>query len=336
MPRIVALAIEGALASSLALPLEMLNAGAQYTRAHSREAVPLGACMVSSTPETLTMSGGIRIRPDCSLDEVTRADLLLVPSLWRNPAATVARHPQVAPWLRRLARGGTWICSVGTGSYFPAAAGLLDGCEATTHWSFFEDFAHRHPSVRLQRRQLVTRAGAFYCAASVNSAADLTVHFIGEFFGAAAAHRVEGQFSPEIRRPLALSGTESPGTGAHPDEAVRMAQDWMLANRGARLHMPRLAAYVGLSTRTFNRRFRTATGMTPLAFMRQARLELARDLLRQSNLSIGEVAHRCAYPDPAYFSRSFASATGSTPQQYRTRTRGKLFQAEAEQRTSFL
>lgn len=332
MPQIVALAIEGALASSLALPLEMLNAGAQHARAHAREAPSLHVRMVGTDTNTLMMAGGIRVQPDCTLEAVTEARLVLVPSLWRNPAATVLRHPRIAGWLRRLARAGAWICSVGTGSYFPAAAGLLDGCEATTHWSFFEDFAHRYPRVRLQRRRLVTRAGGFYCAASVNSAADLTLHFIGEFFGLAATHQVEGQFSPEIRRPLALSGTDLSGAGAHPDEAIRMAQDWMLASCGSVLHVPELAARCGLATRTFNRRFRAATGTTPLAFMRQARLELARDLLRQSNLTIGEVAHRCAYPDAAYFSRSFASATGSTPQQYRARTRGKLFQAEPQRR----
>lgn len=327
MPQIVALAIEGALASSLALPLEMLRAGAQHARAHMRSPSALAVCMAGTDCNTPTLSGGIRVQPDCPLEAVASADLVLMPSLWRNPAATVARHTAVAGWLRRVARTGARICSVGTGSYFPAAAGLLDGCAATTHWSFFADFAHRHPRAPLQRRQLVTRAGAFYCAASVNSAADLTLHFVSEFFGAAAARQVEGQFSPEIRRPLAPSGFGSPGAGAHPDETIRMAQDWMLANPGSALHMPELAARCGLATRTFNRRFRLATGTTPLAFMRQARLNLARDLLRQSNLAIGEIAHRCGYPDAAYFSRSFTAATGSTPQQYRARTRGKLFQA---------
>lgn len=329
MLQVAALAIEGALASSLALPLEMLNAGAQHAKAGSRQAPALAVRIVGTNMDTLGMAGGIRVRPECSLDDVNEAKLLLVPSLWRKPASTVLQHPRIASWMRRLARTGTWICSVGTGSYFPAAAGLLDGCEATTHWSFFEDFAHRYPRVRLQRHKLVTRTGGFYCAASVNSAADLTLHFVGEFFGAAAAHQVEGQFSPEIRRPLALPGTDPPGARAHPDESVRMAQDWMLANRGNALRIPELAARCGLATRTFNRRFRAATGMSPLAFMRQARLDLARDLLRQSNLSIGEVAHRCAYPDAAYFSRSFLAATGCTPQQYRARTRGKLFQVDS-------
>lgn len=329
MPRIIALAIEGALASSLALPLEMLHAGAQHARAHRRHADALDVCVAGEDGSTLTMSGALLLHPDSTLDLPAAADLVLVPSLWRNPAATVVREAHVTGWLRRTARAGARICSVGTGSYFCASAGLLDGCEATTHWSFFDDFAHRYPRVLLQRRRLVTRAGAFYCAASVNSAADLTLHFISEFYGTAAARQVESQFSPEIRRPLALSALSAGTAGGHPDEVIRMAQDWILANTGMPLRVPELAARCGLTTRTFNRRFLAATGTTPVSFIRQTRIDLARDLLRQSNLAIGEIAHRCGYPDAAYFSRSFAAAIGSTPLQYRLRTRGKLFQPES-------
>jgi transcriptional regulator GlxA family with amidase domain len=325
MIRVVVLAIEGALASSLVLPIEMLRAAAQHARAHSRQAPGLEVRVAAEQREVLTMSGVISLKADLAADAVQEAELIIVPSLWRAPAATVERHPRIGRALRRAARSGTRLCSVGTGSYFPAAAGLLDGRQATTHWSFFDDFARRFPAVQLQRRHLITRSGPFYCAASVNSAADLTLHFIGEFFGAAAARQVESQFSPEIRRPFGSHSLGEAESGAHPDEAIRMAQDWLLANPGAKLRVPELAARCGLGTRTFNRRFRTAVGTTPLVFLREARLELARDLLRQSNLGIGEIAHRCGYPDPGHFSRAFSGATGSSPQEYRSRARGKLF-----------
>lgn len=327
MTRLVVLAIEGALASSLVLPLEMLRAGAQHARAHARGAAGLTVRVAAEQDAPVTMSGVIRLQPDLAVEAVREADLVIVPSLWRAPAATVERHPRIGQCLRRLARGGARLCSVGTGSYFAAAAGLLDGRPATTHWSFFGDFARRFPAVQLQRRHLITRSGPFYCAASVNSAADLTVHFIEDFFGAPAARQVESQFSPEIRRPFESHSFVQGEPGAHPDELVRMAQDWITDNAGARISVPELAARAGLSTRSFNRRFRAAAGTTPLAFVRHVRLELARDLLRQSNLGIGEIAARCGYPDLSHFSRTFAAATGSSPQEYRSRARGKLFLA---------
>src|SRR5512139_2862374 len=228
MIRVVVFAIEGALASSLVLPLEMLRAAAQHARAHARPAPELSVCVAAESRASVTMSGVIRLEPDAAVDAVREADLLIVPSLWRAPAATVERHPRIGRALRRAARSGSRLCSVGTGSYFPAAAGLLDGRQATTHWSFFEDFARRFPAVQLQRRHLITRSGPFYCAASVNSAADLTLHFIEEFFGAPAARQVESQFSPEIRRPFDAQRFERGEPGAHPDAAIRLAQDWML------------------------------------------------------------------------------------------------------------
>ena len=137
MIRVIVLAIEGALASSLVLPIEMLRAAAQHARAHSRRAPALEVRVAAEQREVLTMSGVIGLQADLAADAVQEAELIIVPSLWRAPAATVERHPRIGRALRRAARSGSRLCSVGTGSYFPAAAGLLDGRQATTHWSFF-------------------------------------------------------------------------------------------------------------------------------------------------------------------------------------------------------
>jgi transcriptional regulator GlxA family with amidase domain len=330
VPTVVALAVEDALASSLVLPLEMLRAGAQHARAHGRSAADLRVQVAGEHDITLVMSGIVKLRPELLVDEVHQADLLIVPSLWRRPAATVARHPRSCAMLRRMARGGTRLCSVGTGTYFPAAAGLLEQRAATTHWSFFDDFSRRFPAVQLQRHHLITHSGAFYCAASVNSAADLMIHFIREFFGAAAAQQVESQFSPEIRRPFEAHGFVEGGTGSHPDELIWMAQDLMLTHLASPLRMPDLAERCGLSTRSFNRRFRAAVGRSPLAYLRSIRLDSARELLRQSNLGIGDIAQRCGYHELSHFSRDFARANGSSPQRFRQRARGKLFSAEPQ------
>lgn len=331
MSRIVVFAIEGALASSLALPLEMLSAAAQHRRAHGPRttARPLVLRVVAEQAAPVRMAGGLELRTDEAAAQVEEADLAILPSLWRSPYATVQRHPAVDACVRRLAERATPICAVGTGSYFLAAAGLLDERPATTHWSFFDDFARRFPAVRLQRRHLITHSGNFYCAGSVNSVADLMVHFISELFGEAAARQVESQFSPEIRRRFEAHGFIDGEAGAHPDEAIWMAQDWMLAHLAEPQRVSEIAARAGLSTRSFNRRFRGALGTTPSAFLRKARVAAARELLRASNLGIAEVAARCGFADPGHFSRSFSAATGSSPQDYRRRVRGKLFSASA-------
>jgi len=325
MPRVVVFAIDDALASSIAAPLEMLRAAAQHQRARGRDATALSVRIVAERRATVRMSGALALQPDDIASRVETAELAIVPSLWRAPHASLGRHPQIDACVRRLASAGTWLCAVGTGSYFPAAAGLLDGRPATTHWSFFDDFAQRFPAVRLQRRHLITHSGNFYCAGSVNSVADLMVHLIGKLFDREAARQVESQFSPEIRRPFEAHSFVEGSAGAHPDEAIWMAQDWILAHLAEPLRVPQIAARAGLSTRSFNRRFRAALGIAPLAYLQRARIDTARELLRSSNLAVGEIAARCGYADASHFSRAFDALTGSSPMDYRRRVRGKLF-----------
>jgi transcriptional regulator GlxA family with amidase domain len=329
MPRIVLFAVEDALASSLALPIEMLRAAAQHGRAHGRRGDGFDVRVAAERRGRVTMSGALPLIADAAATQLRDADLAIVPSLWRAPHATIARHPRILAGIRQLASTGTRLCAIGTGSYFLAATGLLEGRRATTHWSFFDDFAQRYPAVRLQRRHLITRSGNFYCAGSVNSGADLMVHFIRELFGSAAARQVESQFSPEIRRPFEAHSFVEGETGAHPDEAIWLAQDWLLAHLAEPLQVPELAARSGLSTRSFNRRFRSALGTTPVRFLHSARIQAARELLRASNLAIGEIAARTGYADPSHFSRAFATQAGCSPQAYRRQVRGKLFGAAA-------
>lgn len=327
MARVVLFAIEGALASSLALPLEMLRAAAQHRQARAHGAATPQLCIAAEHRGSVCMSGALRIGADTPAARVDAADLAIIPSLWRAPHAAAAGHPRIAACIARLATAGTRLCAVGTGSYFPAQLGLLDERPATTHWSFFADFARRFPAVRLQRNHLITRSANYYCAGSVNSGADLMVHFVRELFDEAAARQVESQFSPEIRRPFEAHSFVEGETGAHPDEAIWLVQDWMLEHLGEPLRVPELAARAGLAPRSFSRRFRAALGTSPLEFLLRARVRAAQELLRASNLSIGEIAHRCGFADPGHFSRVFSARGGGSPQDYRRRVRGKLFGA---------
>lgn len=327
MPRIVVYAIDGALASSISAPLEMLRGAEQFNRAARVRTDRLSIEVAAETGAALRMSGALTLSPSLAARAVEAADLAIVPSLWRSPGATVRRHPAIVASLKRLAARQALLCSVGTGSYFLAQAGLLNGRPATTHWSYFEDFARRYPRVRLMRQHLITQSGRFYCAGSVNSVADLMIHFIHGFFGAAAARQVEGQFSPEIRRPFQARSLVQGQAEAHPDEAIWLAQEWMREHLAEAQRIPQVAARVGISPRNFSRRFRRALDMSPAVFLQELRVNAARDLLRQTNLSVGEVAARVGYPDPSHFSRVFRGQTGVSPLDYRRRVRGKLFVA---------
>ncbi len=325
MLHITLLALPNALASSLSLPMEMLTAADSLARTSRNPPPAMRHTLVGPAAGAITTANGLTLQLDGPWDSIVETDLLIVPALWRNPLANLRAYPELLPWLRQLAAGGTLLCAVGTGSFFLAEAGLLDGGPATTHWFYFDQFEKRYPKVELKRRYLITEAGRVFCAGSVNSVADLTIHFIELFYGRQLARKVEAQFSPEIRRPFESHAYSAGRADVHSDELVVQAQDELREYHMDALRMPAIAERLGLSLRSFNRRFRQATGVSPVAYLQQQRLNSARDLLRTSNLSIAEVALAVGYTDSGYFCRLFREAMKQTPRDYRQSVRGKLF-----------
>ncbi|MDX9875272.1 MAG: helix-turn-helix domain-containing protein [Spongiibacteraceae bacterium] len=324
MPHITLLALPGALSSSLSLPMEMLSAADQLTRVSLRQHSSLRRCVAGPTAQPVRMVSGMTLMVDACWHDISDTDLVIVPSLWRDPLVHLRRHRSLLDWLQQQAAHRTILCAAGTGTWLLAEAGLLDGAAATTHWFYFDQFAARYPAVQLKRRHLITQADNIYCAGSVNSVADLMIHFIGEFYGAEIARRVEAQFSPESRRSFESHAYRTTGANAHGDELVIEAQELLRTSRGE-LRMPELAERLGISLRSLNRRFRQATGVTPQQWLQQHRLESARELLRTTNLSICEIAATVGYLDPAYFGRLFREQMKQTPREYRQAVRGKLF-----------
>lgn len=327
MPHVTLLCLPGALTSSLSLPLEMLAAADQLARSQRRHASPLEHVLVGAGAEARAASG-LNLQLDAHWRDVVRTDLLIIPSLWRNPHVHLRRQRELLPWLSHHAASGALICAVGTGTFLLAEAGLLNGRPATTHWFYFDQFEAAYPRVALKRHHLITQAGHLFCAGSVNSVADVAVHLIARFFGRQVAQGVETQFSPEIRKPFETHAYSAERASVHDDELVIEAQE-LLRSAQDEFRIPAIAARLGISVRTLNRRFKQATGATPQGYVHQQRIDMARDLLRTSNLSITEVAAAVGYSDSGHFARLFRDQTKQSPREYRQAVRGKLFALNA-------
>lgn len=327
MPHITLLALPTALSSSLSLPMEMLLAADNVARSLRQHTAPLRHDMVGPGGSEISTASGLTVKLSGEPASIEQTDLLIVPALWRNPLTTLRQHRDLLPWMQQLAQRGARLCAVGTGSFLLAEAGLLDHRPATTHWFYFDQFAQRYPHVKLQRRHLLTEGSGIFCAGSINSVADLTIHFIELFYGRQLARKVEAQFSPEIRRPFEQHLYSAGNTDVHADELIAQAQDILRARHADAVRMPELARSLGLSLRSLNRRFHQSTGTSPGAYLQQQRINSARELLRTSNLSIAEVALAVGYADSGYFCRLFKDAMKQTPREYRQAVRGKLFSA---------
>lgn len=318
---------EHMLATSSTLPIEMLLAAESAMQTmpepEQRQKIEIRTLAVDDQP-VLTRTG-MHWQPELTLAQATRSDLIYIPGLWRNPRPIVKKNTAIIDWLRRQHQNGAIISAVGTGCCFLAEAGLLNGKAATTHWHYFDQFQKDYPLVQLKRQYFITQAGTLYCAASVNSLADLTVHFIQRFFGKKIASHVERHFSHEIRKAYESSGFFEANENPHPDEQITQIQIWLQDNYHRDILFPQVGERFGMSVRTLNRRFKNALGKTPLDYLQEIRINIAKDLLKTSNLSIGEIADKVGYQDTTYFTTLFKKHLATTPNAYRDTVRAKLF-----------
>ncbi|WP_344583281.1 GlxA family transcriptional regulator [Streptomyces lunalinharesii] len=229
--------------------------------------------------------------------------------------------PAMAGALARI-RPGARIASICTGAFVLAAAGLLDGRRATTHWRSVDDFRRLFPQVELDADVLYTDEGDVLTAAGVASGVDLCLHMVRCDHGAAVANDVarrtvvpphrEGGQAQYVPRPVPEPQVSS--TGA--------ARAWALAHLDRPLSLRELAARESMSVRTFTRRFREEVGLSPVQWLTQQRIERARQLLEETALSVDLVAARSGFGTAASLRQHFQVALGVSPRAYRSTFRG--------------
>ena len=325
MKQVIAAIYPRMLATSLTLPMDVLRGASQSASTRHKGKAQLSFKLAGTSLDTIATTGGLPLGPNLTVNEIEGCDMLLLPAMWRSPIPVIRQQQAWLPVLRMLKERGAIICCVGTASCFLAEAGLLDGRAATTHWNYFDRFAQLYPNVHLKRRHLITQADNLYCAGSVNSIADLMIHVVEGWFGHSVARSLENQFSPEIRRPFRAHAFQSNEDSLHHDELVLDAQQWLQDNLERTIHISELAQNMDCSKSTLARRFRQAVGSTPLQYLQQQRTANAKEMLRATNLSVGEIAWRVGLHDVSYFTKLFRKHSGLTPARYRKSVRGKLF-----------
>ena len=326
MKPISILALPQALASSIAIPMEMISAADTIFRLRNRQRSNTVALhVVAEEIDNMIVSGGMGIKPSTRLADTPVSELIFVPALWGNPRAAVAQHSEAVAWLANQYAAGATICSVGSGSYFLGAAGLLDGKSATTHWRYFDDFETQFPNAKLQRKRFITHQDRLYCTGSVNAVRDVMLHFVEQLFDGSTADEVARHFTHELKRSYESLLLAVDQQDTHHDELIIKVQEWLQKHYHRDIQMRDLAKTFGLNPRSFNRRFRQAANRTPVEYLQEVRINQARELLKHSNLSIAEIAFSVGYQDVSYFTGLFRRTHDVTPNAYRRLVRTKLF-----------
>jgi len=318
------------LATGLTLPVEMLLAGEAFARRYDKSVLKLKTKFLSESSVQIKSRAGITLVADITLDNKLSAesvlpDIIIVPSLWRNPRPVLKSHKKLITWLKHCWQQGSTLIGVGTGVCFLAEAGLLDNHSATTHWHYVDQFQRDYPQVDLKPDFFITQSERIYCAASLNALADIIVHLIAQHYGKAAAQNVERNFSHEIRKPYEEQRYLEGSGDRHADELIAEIQFWLRTHLNTELTLTEIAKQFGMSQRSFTRRFKAATGVRATQYWQQLRIETAKELLASSNLTIQEIADQVGYQDQGHLTRLFKQDLSLTPTAYRAMVRKKLF-----------
>ncbi len=325
MKHVTVLGFRKVLGTSITIPMEMLSAADLIMRIDGRQTRRLQMVLASMDGADIPLFAGLELKCQARFEDVHDTDIIIIPALWGNPRGVVKHYPALTAWLQAQHQKQTLICAVGTGSFFLAEAGLLDNKVATTHWYYFKQFASDYPHVRLQRDRFITMAGNLYCAGSVNSVRDVMLHLIEQFWNEDVANQVSRHFTHEVKRSYSSLFLRHSPQNIHDDEKVIEIQEWIHNRYNSDIGLQTMANQFDISIRSLNRHFKDATGKTPMQYLRQVRMENAKELLKNTNLSIAEVAFRVGYTENSYFTAQFRKTTSLSPSQYRMLVRKKLF-----------
>ena len=329
MRHIVFAAFEQALLLDIAGPLQVF-ASARDLSLQDGLADPYRLSVVSAQGGEIQTSSGLALatrRLGALKDEAI--DTLVTVGGFGSRAAIHERA--LIRWIARRSQRARRVCSVCTGAFLLAEAGLLDGRRAVTHWGSCEALQQHYPRVAVERDPIFLRDGKVWTSAGVTAGIDLALALVEEDLGRALALRVARHLVVFLKRPggqsqfSAMLESQAEGDGAFAD-----LHDWMAQHLGEDLGVEVLAARAGMSPRNFARVYARRMGTTPAKAVERLRVDAARRALEESDASIESIARRCGFGDEERLRRSFLRSLGVPPRQYRARfTRAEMAHAPA-------
>ncbi len=270
----------------------------------------------AAEPGPIRAAGGISVLAPFTLDLLDRADTIIIPG-WRDadelpPAALLDK-------IRAAHQRGARLCSICSGVFVLAAAGVLEGKRATTHWRYTERLAQRYPSIEVEANALYVDIGEIVTSAGSAAGLDMLLHLVRRDYGArvgnlvaqrlvVAPHREGGQ-AQFVPRPMPL------------DEGGRLAKlmDWLRAHPALPHTLNSMAQRASMSPRTLQRQFQNATGLGPINWLIRERVAIAKDLLELPNTPVAQVAELAGFGSEESLRRHFRRFVSTSPGAYRQR-----------------
>ena len=277
--------------------------------------------IVSPNGRPFTCGNGIPVAPDCSVGDDPNARIVILPELWLGPDEHIhGRYPELMDWIRRQYEQGATLYSACSGTVMLAETGLLDGCEATSHWGYQDLFKHHYPKVRFRPEPnlvFANNSGRIVTAGGTTSWHDLAIHIISRHSSPGEAMRIAKvyllKWHGEGQLPYASLVRNIP----HADSVVKACEQWLAEHYRQNGAIQRVVERANIPERTLKRRFKAATGTTLIDYLQNLRIEEGKRLLENEQTPVDEISVDVGYEDPSFFRRLFKRRTGLTPSQYR-------------------
>jgi transcriptional regulator GlxA family with amidase domain len=320
MLNIAILAFDNCLLSSIAGPLDLFTvANWDHKKRNKTGTEPF--CQW----EVLTVDGGPVICfsqeplvPHRSIRDCRTPDLIILPSVLGN-IESLRQEKEAIAWIKAQHKGGAIVASICAGAFLAAEAGILNGREATTHWQLADRFRQTFRKVKLQVDQILIDGDDYLCAAGTSAHQDLSIYILEKYGSAELADVCARMMLIDRGRRNQAPYIRFRRQKNHGDEKIAEIQRYLEKNLTRRTSVVRMAEMAQMVERTFLRRFKKATGDTPLEYMQRLRIEAAKRLFENGETRIDLITKAVGYEDTSSFRRLFKQIVGVSPTVYRRR-----------------
>ncbi len=273
--------------------------------------------LVSIDGKPVRFSDSVEITPARSIHDVESTDIIIIPSSGYRAEDIKNYSSQLSCWLKLHGDKGTVIAGICTGVFLLADAGLLDNKMATTHWAFASWFRQRYPNVDFKPERLITEDGKLFCSGGGSAGFDLCLFLIEKYYSAEIANQCAKLLLIERGRDIQTPYEVFHFRKKHQDVDILKAQSQIEGCFSENVLIDNLASHVGMSIRNFKRRFKLATGDTPIVYVQKLRVEAAKKALEFETDRIDDIAAMVGYDDVGFFRKLFVRHTGISPTDYR-------------------
>jgi transcriptional regulator GlxA family with amidase domain len=297
-------------------PLQVFASANDHV-AEARGMPPYAVRVVAQGGHAVTASAGLGLAAGPLPPVAAALDTLMIAGGQGVEAA--AADPALVAWVRARAQRARRTASVCTGAFLLAAAGLLDGRRAATHWSVCAELARRFPAVRVEPDPIFVRDGPVWTSAGVTAGIDLALALVEQDLGRRVALAVARYLVVFLKRPGGQAQFSAALSLQASEERFGALHEWINTHLADDISLPVLAGQAGMSERSFSRHYAEATGLTPGRAVERLRVEAARRLLSESRLPVKRISQRCGFGSEETMRRSFLRLLAATPQDYRAR-----------------